>query len=126
MPSSTTIPLTTLPVGETDVGPASVADADSQLTLTLSRLVTGGLESLTSSTVLGIFVSQSDDSGATWTQISGMTVTGGHQVDRTGATLAAISMNSFLIPGATGRLLKAAATVSGPDAVAVSGTLTSA
>ena len=123
MPSSLTIPLTTLPVGTLNFGPSSVADADVSLTLTIDRTVTGGLNSLTSATAINAQIWQSNDGGATWQEIGEVGINGGTFVTKTGATATVSVMGpEHLLPG-TSRQLRATVTVTG-TAVAVAGTLT--
>jgi hypothetical protein len=124
MPASMTVPTFTCPVGSTDSASFLIDDADTMLHFSLSRLVAGGLESLTTATWITVIISQSDDDGASWDPRGGGTWPGGHQVDRNGVTLSTFGSNTYLVPGATGRRLKATATVTGPDPVVISGNVT--
>lgn len=120
MAGTLTIPLITLPVGSRDFGPATVADADHGVTLTVDRTVTGGLTA-TPAAQLQVQISQSGDGGATWKMIAAATFPGGTVAVR-GVTLTASQLITTWDPG-TGRQAKATIIVSGAP-VAVAGTLT--
>jgi|HubBroStandDraft_5_1064220.scaffolds.fasta_scaffold121942_2 hypothetical protein len=118
-----TFPRTVLPVGVTSVGPLAVADADTAIQLTNDRTVAGGLNSLNSSTGLLIFIEQSDDGGTTWDGVAGNGLAGGILLNKTGGTVTQDQLTTTMNPG-TSRQLRLTATVTGPSAVAVAGTLT--
>jgi len=120
MASTLTIPLTTLPVGELDLGPANAADAETGIVLTIDRTVAGGLNSLTPASTVAVNVFQSNDGGVTWMQLVGATMPGGV----VGLGHATSDVRTGLFPG-TSRKLKATVIVAGTP-VAVAGTLVSA
>jgi len=123
MASTLTIPLTTLPVGSRDLGPADAADAEVKIVLTIDRTVAGGLNSLTAGSVLAVDVFQSNDGGATWVLSVGGTFPGAPILQGLGGTaLTTNTLHVDLAPG-TGRKLKATVTVSGPSPIAIAGTL---
>lgn len=113
------IPLTTLPVGSRDFGPVTVADNDTEVTLSVDRTVSGGLNA-TPSASLVVQVSQSGDSGATWKVIAAATFPGG-TVNFRGSVLTASQLITTWDPG-TGRQGKATIAVSGAT-VTVAGTI---
>jgi hypothetical protein len=119
MASTFTIPLTTLPVGQRDLGPANVPDADTFARITIDRTVTGGLNSLTTATTIDITIWQSDDGGTTWFGGGGTTCIGGV---KNGRFANADNVNVSFEPG-TSRKVKATVVVAG-SSVAVQGTLT--
>lgn len=116
MPTTFTIPLTTLPVGTRDLGPSHPADAEQSILLTVDRTVAGGLNSLTAASEIDMNVQQSNDGGTTWQLRVGGTMPGG-------VLGAASTLRVDLAPG-TSRQLKATVTVAGPSPIAVAGTLT--
>lgn len=115
MASTFTIPLVTLPPGVRDLGPATAADTETVILLTIDRTISGGLNSLTPASQVQIDVMQSNDGGVTWRLQVGGTMPGG-------ALGPVSSLQVDLWPG-TARRLKATVTVSGPSSVAVAGTL---
>lgn len=118
-----TIPLTTLPVGETDTPSISIADADTMVTVRIDRTVAGGFNSVPSGTWMWMSPFQSNDGGATWFALDSGAVNGGIYTDRgTGLTATYSSVEMGLAPG-TGRKVMAKLMVSG-SSVAVSGTVT--
>lgn len=121
--TTTVIPLTTLPVGERDFGPANAADTETGFTLTLDRTVAGGLNSLISATGIDMRVDQSDDGGTTWHEIVGATLVGGVFADAHGGTYLVSTVSASLTAG-TSRRLRARVIVSGTP-VAVAGSLVS-
>lgn len=135
MASTFPIPLTTLPVGSRTFGPATVPDADSRVALTVDRTVTGGLNSLDSSSVLTMLAEMSTDGGSTWhavdigvagtqtawTAVGGTTVyTDPHNGQQ--VTITASSGSWPLFPG-TSRRIRATVTVTGPSSIAVAGSI---
>lgn len=121
MASTTNIPLTTLAVGSRDFGPASVADADTAVTLSLDRTVAGGLNA-TPAAQVNIEILQSNDGGATWKMIASAVANGGLIIGRGGTDITVSSIGTTWDPG-TSRLAKATVVVTGAS-VAVAGTLT--
>lgn len=122
MPGTVNIPLTTLPPGTYNFGPASVGDTDTGITITLDRTVTNGFNSQPFSTNLWMSAYQSNDGGNTWVECGGGRVDGGVFKTRAGVTINSADVETSLIPG-TGRLILAQIIVSGTS-VAVQGTLT--
>jgi len=122
MASTFTIPLTTLPVGARTVGPSHPANAEVSVTLTIDRTVTGGLNSLTSASGVGVDLQESLDGGVTWQDLGAWTAEGGPITNRHGVVYPATSGTWQLIPG-TSRQLQATITVSGPSPVAVAGSI---
>lgn len=122
MATTFNIPLVTLPVGSRQFGPATPADSEVSITLTVDRTVSGGLNSLTSGSVLGADVQESLDGGVTWQDLGAWTAPGGTITNRHGVVYAASSGTWNLIPG-TSRQLRATVTVSGPSSIAVAGTI---
>jgi hypothetical protein len=121
MASTFTIPLTTLQPGTRTFGPASLADADTLVVLTIDRTVTGGFNSLTPATATRISIEQSNDGGATWLELASATFTGGAQTMHGGLPVNSNDVGVFLRPG-TGRRGQAVVVITG-TAVAVQGSL---
>lgn len=119
------IPLVTLPAGSQTFGPANAADSETSVTLTIDRTVSGGLNSLTASSVLSVDVQQSGDGGVTFQDLGGWTTSGGAVPAKGGGSATTSSGRWNLIPG-TSRQLQATVTVSGPSPVAVAGTIVTA
>lgn len=135
MASTFPIPLTTLPVGSRVFGPATIPDADTAVTLTVDRTVTGGLNSLTTASHLAVLAEMSTDGGVTWHATdtgspgtaTAWTAEGGPltRIDKvTGlpVTVTASAGTWPLFPG-TSRRLRATITVSGPSSIAVAGSI---
>ena len=121
MATTIPIPLTTLPVGSTTFGPVTVS-ALTAITLTVDRTVAGGLNSLTSASVLTISFDDSHDNGVTWTN-RGITHSIGGTILHNGvARTSDTSGVSFDDAGAV--QVRAVVTVSGPSSIAVAGSLT--
>ena len=104
--------LTVLGVGGYQFGPYPVGDADTQVTLTVDRTLGVGLNTLDSSTVIAVTISQSPDGGS-WTILNTGTVVGGAFGDTSVVTV-------DLLPGA-GRLVRVDIAVSGGPEVAIAG-----
>jgi len=129
MPSSFPIPLTTLPVGSRTLGPTTVPDADSQVSLSIDRTVAGGLASLTQASVLRMVAELSTDGGSTWHAVdSGQPgsvtawETPGGDVSftgRDGNPHGLTSSGTWPLFAGTARLIRATVTVSGPSPIAV-------
>ena len=128
--STTQIPLTTLPIGIRDFGPANIADTDTSITLMIDRTVTNGLNA-TPTARLSIAAMVSLDGGVTWTLAAGATIEGGQLPQSPPPkgpggfyteNVLRVGLDQF--PG-VGRRIKATLTVSG-SSVAVAGTLTTA
>ena len=124
MSSTFNIPLTTLTAGPHTFGPATIPDADTSVTVSVDRTVTGGLNSLTAASTLGMTAEMSTDGGVTWhavdtgqpgTQTSWSAVGGGTGWSASSGTWP-------LFPG-TSRRLRATVTVSGPSSIAVAGSI---
>lgn len=130
MASTFTIPATALPVGVTELGPSSVPDADTTVTITLDRTAskgaTQGFNSQPGTTQMNVQLEQSDDGGTSWQPLAAMgPVIGGiFTMTKTGTVTTITSERLFteFNPG-TGRQVRATVTVSGAS-VAVAGTLT--
>ena len=123
MASTFTIPLVTLPVGTRNFpasGGASVPDGDSEIVLNIDRTVANGLNSQSATTRIFLQTFQSGDGGATWQALGANTVQGGI-FTKGGNQINTDQIGTQLGPG-TGRLIRAAVTVSGAS-VAVAGTL---
>lgn len=116
-----TIPLTTIPVGSHDFGPASISDAISLVDIQIDRTVTGGLNSLTSATQFSLSMLQSNDGGSTWNPLFSTSAVGGIIVNRNG-TVNTNDVGGSLRAG-TGREIKGNVTVTGTS-VAVAGSIT--
>lgn len=121
MATTFTIPLTTLPVGSQTFGPENAKNSEAQIVLTIDRTVAGGLNSLTTSSVLGADVQQSNDGGATWIDLGAWQAPGG-TITIKGTQVNASTGTWNLRPG-TSRELRAMITVSGPSSIAVAGTI---
>lgn len=117
MATTLPIPLTTLPAGSRDFGPAAIPDGDSKIVITIDRTVTNGLNSQPVTTQIVIRPFQSNDGGVTWQELASGTAQGGPV---TRGTTSGITVG--LWPG-TSRQIKSNLTVSG-SSVAVSGTVT--
>lgn len=117
-----TIPLTTLPVGLTTLGPASISNSFTAATLLINRNVTNGLNSQSTAETLTISVYQSNDGGVTFVQLVSAMTSGGTVVRR-GSTVNTSDVTIFFPPGVN-RQLQATANVVGSSSLAVSGSLT--
>jgi hypothetical protein len=115
------IPLTTLPLGPTIVGPFSINNTLSGAQLAISRTNPGGLNDLTAASVVAVSIELSPD-GTTWTSTCGATWVGGIYTSRAGQLNTDTLAVGVLTPG-TGQV-RLVATVTGPAPVVVSGTLT--
>lgn len=112
------IPYTVLAPGTYDFGPLPVSDNCTQVEIDIYRNVTGGLNSVPSTTTLEAFIYQSDDGGTTWYGLAGGGTTGGIVSTRFPNDT---FIDTFLNVG-TGREVKGELTVSG-GSVAVQGFL---
>jgi len=121
VPSTFTIPLTTVAVGTRTFGPATLADTDTLVTLTIDRTVTGGFSSQPATTTARISIEQSNDGGTTWDELASTTFTGGVFTMHGGLPVNSNDVGVFLLPG-TGRRGRAVVTITGA-AVAVAGSL---
>jgi hypothetical protein len=118
-----TIPQVTLPNGTRVFGPATAADGDSAVLLSLDRTLPGGLNSLTPAATLELLIEQSNDGGATWFELVDATMTGGiHGAAKGGGNAVTDTAGSSFAPG-TGRRVRATVTVAGGP-ITVAGTLT--
>lgn len=123
MATTFTIPLVTLPVGSRTFGPATPADAESAILLTIDRTVANGLNALTAASVVSADVQESLDGGVTWQDLGGAGFPGGLIFSaKTGANATSSTGRWLLIPGAS-RQLQATVTVAGPASIAVAGTI---
>lgn len=120
--STLNIPRTVIPVGTQSFGPIPIADSDSLAILTIDRTVSGGLNSLASSSQGRISVEQSSDGGASWTEIASSSASGGVYTMHGGLPVNDFSIGIPLWPG-TGRQGRGIITITGPSSVAVKGTL---
>jgi hypothetical protein len=121
MAGTLNIPLTTLPTGTFEFGPASVANPDSVAVLTIDRTVANGFNAKTPATTCQIAIHQSNDAGATWNLLASATFIGGTSSNHAGQiNLSAIGVRFW--PG-TGRLTRAEVIIGGTS-VAIQGTLT--
>lgn len=123
MPINLAIPTTTLQVGVREFGPATMADADTRIVLTVDRSVANGLTA-TPAAVLDVQVSVSHDGGANWVTVTETTFTGGSHLDRNGAVRTEDGLQISFGPEVN-RRVKAITTVAG-SSVAIAGTLTTA
>jgi hypothetical protein len=114
------IPLTTLPVGVRDFGPAPIADTDTSATFTIDRTVAAGLKSVSPTVNVNLTVYQSDDGGVTWFELGGGDFPGGDLGTAKFANTAQVQC--WFQPG-TGRQARAHVIVTG-GSVAVQGSLT--
>jgi hypothetical protein len=112
-------PVTVNP-GPRTFGPVNLANTDTMLDLTIDRTVANGFNA-TPAASAEIAFEQSNDGGATWTEICNATFTGGIQTGHGGTQLNTNDVGSSLFPG-TGRQGRAIVTISGA-AVAVAGSL---
>jgi hypothetical protein len=131
MASSFPIPQTSLQPGSRTFGPATIPDADSQVTLAVDRTVAGGLNSLTAASTLSMTAEMSSDGGVTWhavdtgaagTQTAWSAEGGTFTNSHTGLPITVSSGTWPLFPGA-GRRLRATVTVAGPSAITVAGSI---
>ena len=120
MAGTITIPLTTLTVGQHTYGPASFADTDVLVVLTIDRTPANGFNSQPGTTTAAISIEQSNDSGTTWGQVAATTFTGGVLIRR-GVEVDSNDVGVFPWAG-TNRLLRAQVVIGGAS-VAVQGTL---
>lgn len=120
MATTFTIPLITLPVGSRTFGPSNAANSETSITLTVDRTVTGGLNSLTTASILGADVQQSNDGGTTWFDLGGWTAGGGVFTIRGAQVNSSVGIWD-LQPG-TSRQLRATVTVTGTS-IAIAGTI---
>src|SRR5262245_59195323 len=123
MPSTLTIPLTTLTVGAHTFGPTTPPSADTSVVLSIDRAVTGGLNSLTTASGLAMLAEMSTDGGTTWQAVD--TDQSGTQTEweTVGGGTSAVSNGGWpLFPGAS-RRVRATVTVSGPSSIAVAGSI---
>lgn len=132
MASTFPIPLTTLPVGSRQFGPATIPDADTSVTFSIDRTVAGGLNSLTTASALTLKAEMSTDSGATWHAVDSAAGTdtswgtnGGDisGIDRHGNPTGLVSSGTWSLAPGTSRRLRATITVSGPSSIAVAGSI---
>ena len=121
MPTTLTIPLTTLTVGTRTFGPATLADTDTLVILTIDRTVTGGFNSQPATTTARISIEQSNDGGTTWDELAATTFFGGVLTMHGGLPVNSNDVGVFLWPG-TGRKGRAVVTIAGAS-VAVAGSL---
>lgn len=124
MATTVTIPLTTLAVGPHTAGPSTVGSNLQSVTLTIDRTVAGGLNSLTSSSVLSISFDMSTDGGTTWQNIGVTNPIGGiinHHGGQLNTEVDSVQLGDV---GAAGRKIRAVVTVQGPSSIAVAGSLT--
>ena len=121
-----TIPLTTLPTGDTVFGPVTVASTITQAQATIDRTVAGGMNSNTSATTITYRHEFSTDGGTTFPYVGRAgPFPGGTILDPdTGQPVTADGFGVSLPPqaGATQRQARLRTTVVGGP-VAVSGTL---
>jgi hypothetical protein len=110
------IPLITLTVGAHTAGPATLNGTWTTYLLTLDRTVTGGLNSVSSSTHIGFSVEHSTDAGVSWRVLA----TGGTLGGPPGDGSPGIG-GDFSPPLAAGQV-RVTVTVTGAS-VAVAGTL---
>lgn len=122
------VPSHTCPVGQTIYGPFSIGTATAA-TMVFDRTVAGGLNSLTSATIVDLAIQQSAD-GVTWKgaseigQVVGGVVTsgwtGGAQLDHHGNPLNQNNLGvSGLDPAST--QVRLVVTVGGPSSVVLGG-----
>jgi len=121
MAGTTNIPLTTLPPGTYEFGPATVDDADTLAVLSIDRTVANGFNSKTSATTCQISIFQSNDAGATWDMLTSAGFPGGLYTNHAGQVNFS-GCSVFYQPG-TSRLARAEVIIGGTS-VAVQGTLT--
>lgn len=121
MASTFTIPLTTLPVGTRTLGPATVADADTSVTFTIDRTVTGGLNSLTAASTLAAETDISLDGGVTWQELGAWTTIGGTILQK-GVPCTVTGGTIKPLPAGTSRQARATVTVGGTS-ITVAGSL---
>lgn len=117
-----TIPQTTLPVGQTTVGPHTIP-ASSRFSISLDRTLPGGMNSLTAATTMDLSVDTSPDGGTTWVNEAAFTgARGGPQTGPHGVQLNADGLN---ITGINPNpLCRAIVVIGGPSPVVVAGSLT--
>jgi len=118
-----TIPNTSLAVGAHTFGPLAATNFQAA-TITVDRTVTGGLNSLTPTSVLDARLEWSPD-GTTWNPLTEAATTGGTILDVRGQprTTWSLGYNSSGVPGTQTR---AVITVGGPSNIEVAGSLTTA
>lgn len=131
MPSTFTIPATSVAVGTTTFGPANIPDADNGVSLIIDRTASKGnvqgFNSLTNVTQMNVQIDQSNDGGNTWQNLAAMgPIIGGiFTSDKTGTTqtITQERLSTEFNPG-TGRMVRAIVNESGTS-VAISGSITS-
>lgn len=120
-PLTVTIPPSTLAVGASTFGPATVDNELAQATLTIDRTIvrggTQGFNGQPSTTRATLAVEQSNNGGTTWFPLAAIGISGGPSPDST------VSQIQVALEPGTGRRVRAVVTVSG-DKVAVAGSLT--
>jgi hypothetical protein len=115
-----TIPITSLPVGLTTLGPLNVGN-NSSASLVIDRTIAGGLNSLTAASTVDVMVQTSPD-GTVWHDLGGATWIGGMYTSRVGP----VNSDTFStgdIAAAVSRV-RVLTTVGGPAPVVIAGTLT--
>jgi hypothetical protein len=114
-----TIPKINLAVGQRTFGPFSIGN-NSQAVITLDRTVAGGLNSLTSASVLDVTVQSSPDAGVTWTNEAEATFPGGVYSDRHGQ----VNTNILTVNGLDGgrNSARVVTVVTGPSSIRIAGT----
>jgi len=134
MPATLNIPQITLPVGSRAFGPISVPDGDTDVLLTIDRTVPGGLNGLDATSQLEMLAEMTTDGGATWHAVD-IGVPGSRTLwqapggvytnsNRAGQLITATtSAGGWVMFPATGRRVRATATVSGPGPITVAGSI---
>ena len=122
--STLTIPSVNLPIGSRSFGSATVATAESMISMTIDRTLTNGLNALPATTTIKIQFQMSFDGGATWNDLALASFVGGiYSNPLQGQRNTDIFMCSIWNPGTPGRSARATVTVAG-NTVRVAGTLT--
>jgi hypothetical protein len=113
-----TIPQTTLAVGQRTFGPFSIG-ANSQAVINIDRTLAGGLNSLTTNSVLDVTVQSSPDAGTTWTNEAEATFPGGVFSDRHGQ----VNTNILTVNGLDGgrNSARVITVVTGPSSIRIAG-----
>ena len=117
-----TIPLVSLPVGQTATGSLTVG-SNTQAIVTLDKTVAGGMNSLTAASSMDITIQSSPD-GTTWNdEIKDTGIACGPIIDfRTGLAYTSWNLSVTGLDPAAIRV-RAVVVVTGPAAIAVAGTI---
>lgn len=116
------IPRIVLSPGAREFGPVNVLGSESLAVLTIDRTVNGGLNSVTTSTIIQMNVEQSNDNGIIWIELASTNIMGGIYTIHAGLPGDENTVGVWLLSG-NNRQVRSTVTVTGPSSVAVRGSL---